>query len=73
LSNVNCTGNESYLGKCGNIRWGNVDRCMSDTDPAVYCYNKQGMKALILETTKSIGFVKLKIRQINWFCTYNDL
>jgi hypothetical protein len=42
LSNVNCTGQESYLGKCGNVRWGSVDRCKSDTDPAVYCYQKEG-------------------------------
>lgn len=37
LSNLNCTGNEGYIARCGNIRWGNVGNCSQDTKAAVYC------------------------------------
>ncbi|XP_060571753.1 deleted in malignant brain tumors 1 protein-like isoform X2 [Ruditapes philippinarum] len=62
LSNVNCTGQESYLGKCGNVRWGSVDRCKSDTDPAVYCYQKEGYKLRLANgTSKMSGRVEISI------------
>ena len=43
LSNINCTRQESYLGKCGNVRWGSVEHCDTNSDAAVYCYEKEGM------------------------------
>lgn len=62
LSNVNCTGQESYLGKCGNIRWGSVDRCKLDVDPAVYCYQKEGYKFRLANGTSSLsGRVEMSI------------
>lgn len=37
LSNLNCSGAEGYLARCGNIRWGDVRNCSKDTKAAVYC------------------------------------
>ena len=42
LSNVNCSGQESYFGRCGNIRWGSIQSCADDVDAAAYCYQKSG-------------------------------
>ncbi|WAR00368.1 LOW QUALITY PROTEIN: DMBT1-like protein, partial [Mya arenaria] len=62
LSNVNCTGQESNLGRCGNIRWGSVDQCRSDLEPAVSCYQKTGYKFKLVNGTSMLsGRVEMNI------------
>ncbi|XP_052791481.1 deleted in malignant brain tumors 1 protein-like isoform X3 [Mya arenaria] len=76
LSNVNCTGQESNLGRCGNIRWGSVDQCRSDLEPAVSCYQKTGIKfSLVNGTTPMTGRVQFTIDDIiGTVCgSYDDL
>lgn len=46
LSYLNCTGSEGYLARCGNIRWGDVRDCSSDTTAAVYCHDNPGVYRL---------------------------
>jgi len=63
LSQVNCTGQESYLGRCGNIRWGFVRDCRSDMHAGVYCYQKSGMSEINC-IWKSVEFQVLKYQNV---------
>lgn len=62
LSNLNCTGNEGYIARCGNIRWGNVGNCSQDTKAAVYCLENANIPIrLINGSNNSSGRVELSI------------
>ncbi|XP_052276945.1 deleted in malignant brain tumors 1 protein-like isoform X3 [Dreissena polymorpha] len=55
LTNVNCTGQEGSLVRCGNIRWGSVEQCKSGLEPAVFCYQNSGYKFRLANGTSLLS------------------
>ncbi|XP_052098351.1 deleted in malignant brain tumors 1 protein-like [Mytilus californianus] len=62
LSYLNCTGSEGYLARCGNIRWGDVRDCSTDTMAAVYCHDNPDVHVRFVNGTSPLhGRVEINI------------
>ncbi|VDI52977.1 deleted in malignant brain tumors 1 protein [Mytilus galloprovincialis] len=65
LNNLNCTGTESNLDKCGTLAWGQIDNCSISSSAAAFCYKTKETTGFELRITggksKSEGLVEVKI------------
>ncbi|KAK6179250.1 hypothetical protein SNE40_011654 [Patella caerulea] len=72
LSNIQCTGTESSLNRCGGMVWGDADNCSSVGDAAVYCYQNTGLQVRLKGTARNSGRVEVAIEGV-WgkLCYYS--
>ncbi|XP_050402747.2 scavenger receptor cysteine-rich type 1 protein M160 isoform X1 [Patella vulgata] len=73
LSNIQCTGTESSLNRCGGMVWGDIKTCSSYGDAAVYCYATSGLEVRLSGTKSSVGRVEVAIDGV-WgkMCLYSS-
>ncbi|XP_055956391.1 deleted in malignant brain tumors 1 protein [Patella vulgata] len=73
LSNIQCTGTESSLNRCGGMVWGDIKNCSSVGDAAVYCYQNTGLQVRLNGTRRGSGRVEVAIEGV-WgkLCYYSS-
>ncbi|KAK3097126.1 hypothetical protein FSP39_006614 [Pinctada imbricata] len=64
LRNLTCTGEESRLDQCGEMRWGEIGNCSIKSYAAAFCYSQEenkGENIRIIPDGKTEGLVQVKI------------